>query len=197
MHRKFSVLVKKKVEQFNKIITLYPDKSIYHRWYLIASQCLGVSKIKGLASEDVKATINGLKKLGIKIVKKKGIDYVYGSGISGFKKFKGTLNFGNSGTSARSFLGILSCYPHSIKITGDESLKLRPFKRLTDYLENIGANITQPKNKKINLPIKICGTKDWALAQKHYVKVKSAQISTALIYAALQTKGITEIIESS
>mgnify|MGYP001243851191 CR=1 FL=1 len=49
----------------------------------------------------------------------------------------------------------------------------------------------------MTLPIKICGTKDWALAQKHEIKVKSAQITTAIIYAALQTKGITEIIESS
>ena len=76
MHQKFSVLVKKKVEQFNKIITVDPDKSISHRCYLIASQCLGVSKIEGLDSEDVKTTINGLKKLGIKIIRKKGIDYV-------------------------------------------------------------------------------------------------------------------------
>ena len=74
---------------------------------------------------------------------------------------------------------------------------LRPFKRLTNFLENIGAKITHPKDKKVTLPIKICGTKDWALAQKHEIKVKSAQITTAIIYAALQTKGITEIIESS
>jgi len=195
MHQKFSVLVKKKVEQFNKIITVDPDKSISHRCYLIASQCLGVSKIEGLDSEDVKTTINGLKKLGIKIIRKKGIDYVYGSGISGYKKFNRTLNFGNSGTSARSFLGILSCYPHPVKITGDESLKLRPFKRLTDYLEKIGALISHPKNKRFSLPITIQGTKEWALAQTHHLKIPSAQISSALIYASLQTLGVSKIIE--
>ncbi len=196
MHQKFSVLVKKKLERYNSKITVDPDKSISHRCYIIASQCLGVSKVQGLNSEDVKATINGLKKLGIKIVRKKGTDYVYGSGISGFKKFKGTLNFGNSGTSARSFLGILSCYPHSIKITGDESLKLRPFKRLTDYLEKIGALISHPKNKQFSLPIQIHGTKEWALAQTHHLKIPSAQISSALIYASLQTLGVSKIIEN-
>jgi len=197
MNKKFSVLIKNKVNKYNKKITVDPDKSISHRCYILASQCLGVSTIEGLNSEDVKATINALKKLGIKILKKKGKDYVHGMGISGFKKFKGTINFQNSGTSARSFLGILSCYPHPVTITGDSSLRLRPFRRLTNYLENIGAFIIHPKNKKTNLPIKIIGTKEWALAQKHYIKVPSAQIATALIYAGLQTKGITEIIETS
>ena len=197
MDQKFSVFTKNKINKYNKIITVDPDKSISHRVYIIASQCLGISKIKGLNSEDVKATINALKKLGIKIIKKNGFDHVYGAGISGFKKFKGVLNFGNSGTSARSFLGILTCFPFPVTITGDVSLKKRPFKRLTNFLEKIGATVEYSKNKKHNLPIKIHGTKDWALAQKHEVKVKSAQISSAIIYAALQTKGVTEIIESS
>ena len=54
-----------------------------------------------------------------------------------------------------------------------------------------------PKNKNLSLPLKINGTKEWALAQKHYIKVPSAQIATAIIYAGLQTKGITEIIETA
>jgi len=199
MYQKFSVLTKGKIEKYNKKIDgkEFPDKSITHRAYILASQCIGVSKINGLNSQDVRTTINALKKLGIKIVAKKDWDYVYGSGISGFKKFNGVLNFQNSGTGARSFLGILTCHPYPVTISGDSSLKLRPFKRLTNYLENIGATIIHPKNKKFNLPIKICGTKEWALAQKHYIKIKSSQISTALIYAALQTKGITEIVESA
>ena len=197
MKKKFSVSVNKKIEKFNKTIKIPSDKSISHRCYIVASLCIGVSKIRGLDSEDIKTTISALKKLGTKIVKKKGIDLVYGTGISGFKKYKGVINFHNSGTAARSFLGILTCYPYPVTITGDSSLKLRPFIRLTKYLENIGATITHPKNKKYTLPIKICGTKDWALAQSHYLKIPSAQIASALIYAGIQSKGITEIIEKS
>ena len=197
MDKKFSVFTKSKINKYNKTITVDPDKSISHRAYIVASQCLGVSKIKGLNSEDVRATVNALKKLGIKVIRKNGLDQVYGVGISGFKKFRGILNFKNSGTSIRSFLGILTCYPYPVIVTGDSSLKKRPFKRLTDYLEKIGAVIKHPKNKKYTLPVKIHGTKDWALAQRHEIKVKSAQISSAIIYAALQTKGTTEIIESS
>ena len=66
MIKKFSVLTKNKVNSYNKIITVDPDKSITHRCYILASQCIGVSKINGLNSEDVKATINALKKLSIK-----------------------------------------------------------------------------------------------------------------------------------
>ena len=63
MNDKFSILINKKLKKYNKKITVDPDKSITHRCYIIASQCLGISKIKGLYSEDVKATINALKKL--------------------------------------------------------------------------------------------------------------------------------------
>ena len=176
MTKKFSVLIKSEIKKYNKKnITVDSDKSITLRCLFIAAQCIGISKITGLVSEDINATINGLRKLHIKILKKNGSYYVHGNGISGFKKFKGTLNFQNSATAARSMLGCLTCFPFPVSITGDPSLKLRPFKRLTDYLEKIGATILHPKNKKYTLPIKIHGTKD----------------------AAIQTKGVTEIIESS
>ena len=198
MNNKFSVLIKDKISSYyNKKIKVPSDKSCTHRCIILASQCCGISKITGLESEDIYATVNGLRLLGTKIVKKNKVYHVYGNAISGFKKFTGVINCYNSATSARSLLGILTCFPHPVTISGDASLKLRPFKRLTNYLEKIGATIIHPKSKKFSLPIKILGTKEWALAQKHYVKVKSAQISSALIYAALQTKGTTEIIESS
>ena len=156
MNKKFSVLVKKKIKRYSKKLTVSPDKSITHRCYFIASQCMGVSKIKGLESEDVRATINGLRLLGTRIIKKKGgVFYVYGSAISGFKKFTGVINCGNSGTSIRSLLGLLACYPYPVTLTGDASLRKRPFQRLTNFLEQVGAIITHPKNSKTTLPIKI------------------------------------------
>ena len=63
MKKKFSVLINKKIKKFNKIIKVESDKSISHRSLLIASQCIGESNIKYiLESEDVKNTINCLKK---------------------------------------------------------------------------------------------------------------------------------------
>ena len=72
MKKKFSVLINKKIKKFNKTILVENDKSISHRALLIASQCIGPSTLKGiLESEDVKNTIDCLKKLGVKIIKKK------------------------------------------------------------------------------------------------------------------------------
>ena len=92
MNKKISVLIKNKIKSYKKTITVDPDKSITHRCYIVASQCIGISKINGLVSEVVEATINALKKLGIKIIKKRETSYVYGMGISGFNKFTGTLD---------------------------------------------------------------------------------------------------------
>ena len=89
MKKKFSVLINKKIKKFNKIIKVESDKSISHRSLLIASQCIGESNIKYiLESEDVKNTINCLKKLGVKIVKKENKYIVYGNGLGSFKSPK-------------------------------------------------------------------------------------------------------------
>ena len=196
MTNKFSVLIKDKISSYNKKIKVPPDKSCTHRCIILASQCCGISKITGLESEDIRTTINGLRLLGTKIVKKKKVYHVYGNTISGFKRFTGIINCSNSGTSLRSFLGILTCYPWPVTLTGDASLRKRPVRRLTNYLERIGAVITHPKNKNFSLPVRIHGTRIWALSQQHYLKIASAQIASALIYAGIQTKGITEIIET-
>ena len=72
MKKKFSVLIKKKIKKFSKNIYVESDKSISHRALLISSQCVGSSVLKNvLESEDVKNTINCLKELGVKIIKKK------------------------------------------------------------------------------------------------------------------------------
>ena len=97
MNNKFSVLIKDKISSYNKKIKVPPDKSFTHRCIILASQCCGVSKITGLESEDIHATINGLRLLGTKILKKNGEYHVYGNAISGFKKFTGVINFSNSG----------------------------------------------------------------------------------------------------
>ena len=70
MQQKLSVFTKNKINKYHKTITVDSDKSISHRCYIIGSQCLGISKIKGLYSDDIKTTIDALKKLGVRIEKK-------------------------------------------------------------------------------------------------------------------------------
>ena len=138
--KSFSIIVEKKINKFNKSISVEGDKSISHRALLISSQAYGVSKLKGiLEAEDVLNTINALKKLGVKIVKYKNIYHVYGNGLGSFKTQNNlTINAGNSGTLARLLMGLLTTYPHKIKIIGDKSLSKRPIGRIITPLEKFG-----------------------------------------------------------
>ena len=111
MKKKFSVLIIKKIEKFNKKIKIPGDKSCSIRALLFASQCIGISKIKNLLeSEDVLNCIKALKKLGTKIIKKNNIYFVYGNGLNSFKTNKKLIKIyvGNSGTTARLLSGLLS-----------------------------------------------------------------------------------------
>ena len=194
MSKKFSIIVKKKLKDFNQTLSVDKDKSITHRAFFLASQCQGISSIDGLESEDIFETINCLRNLGVRILKKKNKYFVFGNGIGSLRKFKNTIYCGNSGTTARFFLGLLSTYQFPIKITGDASLSKRPMGRVIKYINKIGAEIVEAKNK-FNLPLVIQGT-NYPLAQQHILDVPSAQVKTAILLSALGTLGTTEIVEN-
>ena len=103
------LVLKKKIKDFNKVISVDGDKSISIRSLLIGSQSYGICKIKNLPkSDDIISTINGLKKLGIRIQFKDNTCYLYGNGFNGFDYKKNiVINAGNSGTFARLLLGLL------------------------------------------------------------------------------------------
>ena len=186
------VLIKKKLKNFNKKISVSGDKSISIRWILLASLASGLSKAQNLlVSEDVLAAIRAIRKLGIRVVLKGNFCKIYGNGINGFKYKKNLiLNAENSGTLGRLILGFLVNTTSPIKIVGDKSLSKRDFKRISDPLSKFGA-ILKLKNKK-NLPLTIYGSKN--LNPIKYLENKgSAQCKSAIIFAGLRTKGTTII----
>ena len=80
-----SLIIKKKIDNFNKSISVSGDKSISIRWVLFSSLSNGISKAKNLLlSEDVLAAIKGINKLGIKSKFKDNECKIYGKGINGF-----------------------------------------------------------------------------------------------------------------
>jgi len=192
MTKKFSVHINSKIKKFNKTIYVQNDKSISHRALLIASQCMGISKIRGvLESEDTKNTINCLRDLGVKILKKNKNYLVYGNGLGSLRKpSKKNLYCGNSGSLVRLISGFLTTSNFKTKITGDRSLSKRPMKRIIDPLSKIGASF-YPKNKT-TLPLTIEGT-SWPLAMKHFENLGSAQVKSAILLSALDTPGITTV----
>ena len=184
------IVIKKRIKDFNKVISVDGDKSLSIRSLLIGSQSYGICKINNLPkSEDILSTINGLRKLGIKIFLKKKICYLHGNGLNGFNYKKNiVIDAGNSGTFARLLLGLLVKSPYAIKIVGDKSLSRRDFQRIVDPLEKFGAKFV-PKNIK-NLPLKIIGSE--YLKPINYFETKgSAQCKSSVILAALNTPGKT------
>tara|TARA_B100001057_G_C22852765_1_gene951581 strand:- start:1474 stop:2796 length:1323 start_codon:yes stop_codon:yes gene_type:complete len=185
------IRINKKINQFNKIIKIEGDKSLSIRWALLASQANGKSTSTNiLKSEDILSTLNCLKKLGAKIKFKKGKCIIHGVGLNGFKYKKNiTLNAGNSGTLARLILGLLVHATEKIKIIGDKSLSKRDFLRITMPLEKFGAHFKTNNGK---LPIIINGIKN--PKPINYIENKgSAQCKSAVMLAALNTKGLTTI----
>ena len=195
MKKKISVLLKDKIKSFSKTIKIPTDKSLSLRSIILASQCVGLSKIKGLLeSEDVLNCINALKTLGVKIVKKNNIYYVYGNGLNSFKvKKKITKIFvGNSGTTARLLSGLLSTYPNKFYLYGDQSMNKRDMTRVIEPLEKIGCFFYP--NKKTTLPLTLEGT-SMPLAQHHIESKGSAQIKSLILLSALSTFGTTTVEE--
>ena len=176
---------------YNKTLQIEGDKSLSIRWALLASQANGKSKSTNLLkSEDILSTLNCLKKLGVKVKFLKHSCEINGVGINGYNYKKNiTLDAGNSGTLGRLIMGLLVHSKNKIKLVGDRSLSKRDFLRVTKPLEKFGAKFKTNFGK---LPITIEGTIN-AKPIKYNETRGSAQCKSAVILAALNTKGQTEI----
>ena len=184
-------VIKKKINSFyNKTVNVSGDKSLSIRWVLLASLANGKSKSFNLLnSDDVKASIEAVRKLGIKVKLKKNFCEIYGKGLDGYKYKKNIIiNAQNSGTLGRMILGLLVNSKEKIKIIGDKSLSKRDFKRVTDPLKKFGVKFKLTNNK--NLPLTILGSE--SLKPIRYNENRgSAQCKSSIIFAGLRTNGTT------
>ena len=86
------IILKRKLSNFNKKISIPGDKSISIRWVLISSLANGISKASNLLmSEDVMASVIAVKKLGAKVILKNNVCTIHGVGLNGYK-YKKKLN---------------------------------------------------------------------------------------------------------
>jgi len=169
------------------------DKSISHRAVILSSLAKGTSTIKGfLKSEDTLSTLNSFVNMGVEINTTSELLEINGVGIHGLKKPFKTVDAGNSGTTARLLMGLLSGQEFISKLTGDKYLQKRPMRRVVDPLILMGADITGENNAD-NLPLIINGQKLNSIQYK--LPVASAQVKSAIILAGLFASGETEIIE--
>jgi len=169
------------------------DKSISHRSIIIPSISRGISEVNNiLMSDDVLHTLEALKALGVKIVKENNKLLIYGNGLNSLTKAKNNIYLGNSGTSARLLTGLLASQPFNTTIEGDKSLSLRPMNRIMDPLKLMGGKFDNTSGR---LPLKIIGKK---LKNSNInIEIPSAQIKSGLMLAAINTDGVSNIIEKN
>ncbi|MDV6377682.1 3-phosphoshikimate 1-carboxyvinyltransferase [Sporosarcina sp. GW1-11] len=169
------------------------DKSISHRAVMLGSIAKGKTTIAGfLDGEDCLSTIEMFRKLGVKITRE-GTDVVVESpGIANWQTPTEALDAGNSGTTARLMLGILSGSSVTSEMCGDQYLSKRPMKRVTDPLGLMGANITS-EGQADYLPLTIKGATLQAI--DYDMPVASAQVKSAVLLAGLQAQGVTSVTE--
>jgi len=195
LNKSFTLHVSKQIEPYNKIINVDSDKSISIRSFLIGSISHNISEVKNvLESEDVFSCVDCLKKLGVRIIKVKAKHYqVYGKGLGSlYAKRNAVLDCGNSGTTARLLVGLLSTNPGiQVKIKGDHSLNKRSMAKLINLLTNFGATFL-PKNKT-TFPLTLVSSA--VPIGLEYKAGESAQLKSAAILAGLNSNGVTNIIE--
>ena len=195
LKKSFSISISRQIKSYNKTINVDSDKSISIRSFLIGAVSHNISEIKNvLESEDIFSCINCLKKLGVKIKKIKAKHYlIYGKGLGSFYAKKNTvLNCGNSGTTARLLVGLLSTNPEiQVKIKGDKSLNKRSMSKLIGLMSKFGTTFL-PRNK-LNFPLTLVSS-EIPIGTEYKAGV-SAQLKSAVILAGLNANGVTNIIE--
>ncbi|MBI4291972.1 MAG: 3-phosphoshikimate 1-carboxyvinyltransferase [Betaproteobacteria bacterium] len=171
------------------------DKSISHRSIMLGAIATGDTHVSGfLEGEDALATISIFRALGVRIDGPEGGEVlVHGVGLRGLKAPASVLDCGNSGTSMRLISGLLAGQDFDCELTGDESLRRRPMRRVAEPLALMGAHIETSDGRP---PLRIHGNPRLR-AIDYTMPVASAQVKSALLLAGLYAQGETRISEIS
>jgi len=173
------------------------DKSISHRYAMLAAIAEGTSRVSGYApGADCAATLACLEGLGVRVNRlsqptgEPGEIVIEGRGPRGLRKPAGTLDAANSGTSMRLFAGLLAAHPFTCVVGGDASLSRRPMRRVIEPLTRMGARIDSHDGRP---PLTIHGADLHAIT--HLPDVPSAQVKSAVLLAGLHAEGRTAVKE--
>lgn len=173
-------------------IQLPGDKSISHRYGMLASIADGVTTIENYSTgADCQSTLGCMRALGIEIDKHDGKTRIRGRGLDGLREPSAPLDAGNSGSTIRMLSGILAAQPFTTRIGGDESLSRRPMARIMNPLREMGASIEARDNKFP--PLTVHGAKLHPL--DYTLPVASAQVKSCVLMAGLFADGQTTVHE--
>jgi len=168
------------------------DKSISHRYALLASLADGRSRLRGYApGADCRSTLSCVARLGVDVVEDTTAIFLMGRGLGQLRSTPAALDAGNSGTTMRLMAGILAGHSFSTTLVGDESLSRRPMRRVIAPLERMGARIDAVDG---HAPLTVHGARLHAIA--HAPDIPSAQIKSAVLLAGLVAEGTTTVTEA-
>lgn len=173
-------------------VQLPGDKSISHRAALVASLAQGTSHIANFStSQDCASTLSCLAQLGVRIKPNENDVEIQGVGDLGFTAPNEPLDCGNSGSTMRMLAGVLAGQEFSSTLTGDDSLRARPMRRIIEPLEMMGARVFSNDDRA---PLRIEG-KDKLSAINYELPIASAQVKTCLLLAGLFAEGRISITD--
>jgi len=165
-------------------ITVPGDKSLSHRALMFAACATGESRLRGLLTgADCQSTASVVRSLGVAVSALEANEVrVDGHGLGHWSQPGEVLDCGNSGTTARLMMGLVAGRPLTTTFTGDDSLRGRPMRRVTDPLSRMGAGIEELEHPD-RLPIRITGGR--LVGIDHRSPKGSAQIKSAVLLAGI------------
>jgi 3-phosphoshikimate 1-carboxyvinyltransferase len=171
------------------------DKSISHRAALLGALADGVTEVQGyLEGEDCLRTLTAIQMMGVEVTKKGPGHYrIAGAGRDGLVEPGDVVDCGNSGTTARLLIGLVAGQPFWTLLTGDESLRRRPMKRVAEPLARMGATIVGRADGN-RLPLAVRGA-DRPRAIAYQSPIASAQVKSAILLAGLRADGPVTVTE--
>jgi 3-phosphoshikimate 1-carboxyvinyltransferase len=177
---------------FQGSLTVPGDKSISHRYALLAGLAEGTTRLSNFSTgADPHSSLGCMEALGARIVHKEDRTIEVTGTAGAFIQPAAPLDCGNSGSTMRMIAGLLAPHPHTFTLIGDHSLTLRPMERIRKPLMQMGAKMDLVDG---HAPITIYGGPLKAIDFE--TPIPSAQVKTAVLFAGLQAEGTTSLTES-
>ncbi|MGX7013855.1 3-phosphoshikimate 1-carboxyvinyltransferase [Vagococcus silagei] len=187
-------LLKSQNTGLSGVIEVPGDKSISHRSIMFGAIAHGETRIKNfLHADDCLRTLQIFRELGVDIQETADEIIINGYGFENLNIPNHALDVGNSGTTIRLLMGILAGQKNIVTLTGDDSIQNRPMNRVITPLQEMGL-ILAKENENGLPPITFRGTSQLKPIS-YKMPVASAQVKSALLFAALQATGTSRIVE--
>ena len=198
--------------------TLVPpgDKSIAHRWIILASIAEGRSELRGIpGAGDIVSSATSLAAVlpelrpqleGWTLQMQARLDggsftshnlqprpsslVLEGRGRGAIAAPETAIDCGNAGTTMRLLAGLLAPARGTFRLTGDESLRRRPMDRVAAPLRALGADVETTDG---HAPITVRGRALSGVSVP--LPVPSAQVKGAVLLAGLAADGRTAVVE--